>query len=65
LIDGVSTYASKVATHPKEALASLKASVCQGLEMPIDEALKQDSKKIGVLMVSEEAQKRAYQFSKN
>lgn len=64
LIDSVNTYASKLAKHPKEALASLKASVCKGLEVPLEEALKEDSKRIGVLMVSEEAQKRVYQFAK-
>lgn len=62
LLDTVYEYASKISKFPSEALSAIKYSVCNGIEIHLDEALKSDSKNIGALMVSEGARERAKQF---
>lgn len=62
LLNTVFDYAAKISQFPSGALASLKSSVCNGLEMNLDDALISDSKSIGELMVSEEAIERTKQF---
>jgi enoyl-CoA hydratase len=62
LLDTVYDFAAKLSKFPSGALASLKSSVCNGLEIHLNEALQADAKSIGALMVSDEAQERAQQF---
>jgi enoyl-CoA hydratase len=62
LLDTVYDYAAKISQFPLGALASLKSSVCNGLELNLEYALKSDSKSIGELMVSEEVIERTKQF---
>lgn len=62
LLETVNDFACKIAKFPLGALGALKASVCNGLEIHIEEALKWDSQRIGALMVSDEAQERARLF---
>ncbi|WP_066256069.1 enoyl-CoA hydratase/isomerase family protein [Neobacillus drentensis] len=62
LLDFVNDFAQKISKFPLGALTALKSSVNNGLEMHIDDALHADAKRIGELMVSDEAQERALQF---
>ena len=62
LMDTVYKYATKISKFPSEALAAVKHSVSNGIEIHLDEALKSDSQSIGTLMVSKEARERAKQF---
>jgi enoyl-CoA hydratase len=61
-LDTVYDYAAKISQFPSGALASLKSSVSNGLEMSLDDALISDAKSVGQLMVSEEAIERTKQF---
>jgi enoyl-CoA hydratase len=62
LLDMVYDYAAKISQFPSVALASLKSSVCNGLEMNLEDALISDSQSVGELMVSKEALERTKQF---
>lgn len=62
LLETVFDFTSKLAKCPSEAIASLKASVCNGLERSLEEALLADANSVGKLMVSEEALARARKF---
>lgn len=62
LLAEVTDYASRISKFPSNALAALKSSVSNGVELPLGKALRIDAKEIGKLMVSHETRTRASAF---